>query len=104
MATTDTRLLADRFPRSTGYHPDWVLASVHYVVRAGLPELNPVLRHALQWHPVGFGIIKVAFSLAALLLVVRLQLWRVGRVVLWLNVLAYVLLDGYWVVLLLTAR
>ena len=27
MATTDTRLLADRFPRSSCYHPDWVLAS-----------------------------------------------------------------------------
>ncbi len=25
---TDERLISDRFPRASGYHPDWVLASV----------------------------------------------------------------------------
>ena len=26
--TTDERLIADRFPRASGYHPEWVLAGV----------------------------------------------------------------------------
>ena len=26
--TSDKRLISDRFPRASGYHPDWVLAGV----------------------------------------------------------------------------
>lgn len=66
----------------------------------GVQELNPVLRGLLATNPAAFLLVKNALSLAALFIVVRLQLQRAGRVALWLNAALYAALDIYWITLL----
>ncbi len=71
--------------------------SAFYLRRAGLAELNPVLRGMLGQGQLPFLVAKNALSLSGMFLVVRYQLWRAGRIALLLNVLGYALLDAYWV-------
>jgi hypothetical protein len=39
----DERLMADRFPRASGYHPEWVLASASSAAR---PTKEPLAHRA----------------------------------------------------------
>ena len=71
-------------------------------VRSGLvSELNPVLRPLIYNAPVLFIVVKNLMSLSAIMLIVRFELWRIGRVVLGLNVAVYAALDVYWLTLLM---
>ena len=70
-------------------------------VRAGLvAEANPLLRPLVLHHPWIFLAVKNALALAAFFAVVRFQLFRFGTWALRAAVLAYLLLDVYWAVLL----
>ena len=83
-----------------------VLAAIDTVltwtcVRSGLvAEANPLLRPLVLHHPWLFLAVKNAAALAAFFTVVRFQLFRYGTWALRAAVLAYLLLDVYWAVLL----
>src|SRR5207253_7307691 len=71
-------------------------------VRSGLVrEANPLLRPLVLHHPWLFLVVKNAIAVGAFLAVVRFQLFRYGMWALRAAVAAYLLLDVYWVWLLL---
>ncbi len=74
--------------------------TVLFAGKMGVEELNPLLRHLLAQDLAKFILVKNAISLVALFLVSRFQLWRIGKLVLGLNAVAYAALDIYWVWLL----
>ena len=63
-------------------------------------ELNPILRPLLEEHPLVFLLSKTTLALVPFLVVSRFQMFRLGKVLLPLTVLAYLMLDLYWVVIL----
>jgi CheY-like chemotaxis protein len=103
-----TPSFVDRFARPVLWYAlaYLVLSSVdtaftYWYVRAGaVHELNPLLRPLVLHHPWGFVAVKYLVSLSAFILVARFQLFRLGRYLLGGTVLAYLLLDAYWIALL----
>jgi hypothetical protein len=71
-----------------------------FVSRGIFSELNPLLRALLSSNPLAFVAVKNLMSLTALLVIVRFQLFRMGRAVLWINAAAYAILDTYWLYLI----
>jgi hypothetical protein len=72
------------------------LATSWFVARGVVSELNPVLRPLVAGHPFGFIVAKNLCSLAALFIPFRFHLVRAGRISLWANAGIYLLLDLYW--------
>ena len=71
-----------------------------WFVRTGdVIELNPLLRPLIKNHPWTFVFVKNIFSLGSFLLVARLQMFRLGKILLPFNVAVYLFLDIYWVFL-----
>src|SRR5207248_6860411 len=67
-------------------------------VRSGrVREANPLLRPLVLHAPWAFLFVKNAVAVFAFLLVVRFQLFRMGMWFVRATVLAYLLLDLYWV-------
>ena len=104
-----TASFADRFSATVWWHlaayallagVDTVLTWIY--VRGGtFHEANPLLRPLVLHHPWLFFAGKNALSLAAFLAVARFQLFRAGPAVLRATVGLYLLLDLYWLWLLL---
>lgn len=70
-------------------------------VRSGLvQEANPLLRPLVLHHPWAFLLVKNGLALSAFFAIARFHLFRAGRWSLPGVVLAYLLLDLYWAVLL----
>jgi hypothetical protein len=74
----------------------WVMVSSGKVV-----EMNPLLRPLIGRHAIRYIVVKNGLTLASIFVVARFHLFQLGRVVLPLNVAMYVVLDVYWVWLLL---
>jgi CheY-like chemotaxis protein len=68
-----------------------------FVRRGTVSELNPLLRPLVLHHPWAFLALKNVLSLAAFFTVARFQLFRWGKALLFAVVLAYALLDIYWI-------
>jgi hypothetical protein len=72
----------------------------YWFVRSGdVIELNPLLRPLITEHPWIFVFVKNLFSISSFLLVARLQLFRIGKILLPFNVAVYFCLDIYWFIL-----
>ncbi|MGZ6142763.1 MAG: DUF5658 family protein [Myxococcales bacterium] len=70
-------------------------------VRSGLvQEANPLLRPLVLHHPWAFLIVKNALAIGAFFAIARFHLFRAGRWALPAVVIAYLLLDLYWAILL----
>ena len=62
-------------------------------------ELNPLLRPLVGAHPIAFTIVKNLLSTTSFIIVARLQLFRVGKLLVAANLLLYIVLDCYWAIL-----
>ena len=50
-------------------------------------------------HPIAFTIVKNLLSTTSFIIVARLQLFRVGKLLVAANLLLYIVLDCYWAIL-----
>ncbi|MBJ80408.1 MAG: hypothetical protein CMH60_03735 [Myxococcales bacterium] len=71
-----------------------------FVSSGDVIELNPVLRPLIKDHPWLFVLVKNIFSLGSFLLVARLQIFRIGKILLPFNLAIYFFLDIYWFILI----
>ncbi|MBI2376900.1 MAG: response regulator transcription factor [Deltaproteobacteria bacterium] len=77
------------------------VATLAFIRHGTKTELNPVLRPLLGSYPLAFLAAKSTLAFVPFLFVVRLELLRIGRILLPLTTLGYAGLDAYWAWLLL---